>query len=128
MGTVDYRLARRASLRGWQRGLATEWDLCDAHPELVRAARHIGRATQSPCPVCDNAELRLVFYTFGPALRRENGRVRRPEDLPGLHDRFPEFECYVIEVCTDCSWNHLVRSFTGGFRHRAGRAGRAAAR
>jgi hypothetical protein len=119
MGTVDYRLARRAALTGLRSGFMSRAELCDAHPELMRAARHIGEATDAACPMCDDGELRIVFYTYGKDLRRENGRVRRAEDLADLQDRFAEFECYVVEVCVACSWNHLVRSFTAGYRHRA---------
>lgn len=119
MGSVDYRLARRAALVGMRTGFMSRAELCDAHPELVRAARHIGQAVGADCPMCEEGELKMVFYTYGKELRRENGRVRRPEDLASLQDRFGEFECYVVEVCISCSWNHLVRSFTAGYRHRA---------
>lgn len=90
-------------------------DVCDAHPELMRAAQFIGEPAREQCPVCDDEDLRLVFYTYGKELHgRENGRVRRKEDLPELRDRYGEFICYVVEVCTSCSWNHLVRSYAAG--------------
>ena len=119
MGSVDYRMARRAALRGVRTGLRSSFDLCDAHPELVRAAKHIGLPTESACPVCEGSDLRLVTYTYGKELKRESGRVRRPEDLRELHERIAEFECYVVEVCLECRWNHLVRSYLGGYKHRA---------
>jgi hypothetical protein len=31
--------------------------------------------------------------------------------LATTHD---QFTCYVVEVCVDCSWNHLVRSYLAG--------------
>ena len=37
-GQVDYRLARQAVLRQYRDGLLTKADVCDAHPELRRAA------------------------------------------------------------------------------------------
>jgi hypothetical protein len=117
MSTVDYRLARRAVLRNMRGGLVSRYDLCDAHPELLRAARHIGEETPDSCPICDKGGLRLVLYTYGKELKRDSGRVRRADDLKELREQFGEFVCYVVEVCTRCNWNHLVRSFTTGRRH-----------
>lgn len=121
MPTVDYRLARKALLRELRGGLRSKVDVCDAHPELLRAARFIGEETGEACPVCEKEDLRLVFYTYGRELKgRENGRVRRRADLDELKRRFGEFACYAVEVCTECSWNHLVRSFLSGHQHAAG--------
>ena len=118
MPTVDYRMARRALLRDLRGGLKSRIDVCDAHPELMRAARFIGEPTGETCPVCDDGDLKLVFYTYGRELKgRENGRVRRRQDLADLQRRFPEFACYVVEVCPECSWNHLIRSYLTGYEH-----------
>ncbi len=118
MPTVDYRMARRALLRDLQSGLRSKIDVCDAHPELIRAARFIGEECQEVCPICEEQGLRLLFYTYGKELKgRENGRVHRRAELEELRRRFAEFACYVVEVCTECSWNHLVRSFLTGYRH-----------
>jgi hypothetical protein len=40
--------------------------------------------------------------------------VSRAQDLRELRDQVGEFTCYVVEVCTGCNWNHLVRSFQTG--------------
>ena len=118
MPTVDYRMARRALLRDLRSGLRSVADVCDAHPELVRAARFIGEETKEICPICEGGQLRVLFYTYGKELKgRENGRVRRRSDLLELRERFGEFACYVVEVCTECSWNHLVRSYLSGYKH-----------
>ena len=118
MPTVDYRLARRALLRDLRTGLRSTADVCDAHPELMRAARFIGEETREQCPICHHPGLRLLFYTYGKELKgRENGRVRRRSDLEELQARYPEFACYVVEVCTECSWNHLIRSYLSGQKH-----------
>ncbi|HEX9776087.1 MAG TPA: DUF5318 family protein [Actinomycetota bacterium] len=117
MATVDYRLARRALLASLQRGSVAKHDVCDAHPELLRAANGVGERVGRPCPVCDERDLRVVFYAYGKELKRENGRVRRRRDLAELDARFDEYACYVVEVCTGCSWNHLVRSYTAGRAH-----------
>ncbi|MGH2765769.1 MAG: DUF5318 family protein, partial [Actinomycetota bacterium] len=39
LGVVDYTLAKRALLREVRRGMLSTIDICDAHPELMRAAR-----------------------------------------------------------------------------------------
>jgi hypothetical protein len=118
MPTVDYRMARRALLRDLRSGLRSVADVCDAHPELMRAARFIGEETNEVCPICESGRLRVLFYTYGKELKgRENGRVRRRADLLELRQRFGEFACYVVEVCTECSWNHLVRSYLSGYKH-----------
>ena len=118
MSTVDYRMARRALLRNLRRGFVSRADVCDAHPELIRAARFIGEEVEDTCPVCEKERLKVVVYTYGKELRgRENGRVRRRADLAELKARVGEFSCYVVEVCNGCRWNHLVRSFQTGHRH-----------
>lgn len=118
MPTVDYRMARRALLLNLQRGFVSRMDVCDAHPELMRAARFIGRETAEECPICGEDGLRVVVYTYGKQLKgRENGRVRRWDDLAELRQQYGEFACYLVEVCTACSWNHLLRSFVTGYEH-----------
>ena len=128
MATVDYRLARRSLLLGLQTGFISRFDVCDAHPEAMRAARFIGEPADRPCPICGSDDLRLLFYAYGKELKRDSGRVRRREDLEELTRTVAEFCCYVVEVCTDCSWNHLLRSYLAGRRHtgdeRAARAAR----
>lgn len=119
MPTVDYRLARKALLRALRVGLVSQPDVCDAHPELMRAARHLGEETRKACPVCEQGGLRLVLYTYGKDLKRENGRVRRRAELGELRARVEEFVTYVVEVCMACRWNHLVQSITTGRRHAA---------
>ncbi len=114
---IDYRMAKRAILRQLRYGLLSRLDVCDAHPELLRAARHIGVETSDVCPVCERESLRLVVYTYGKALKRGSGRVRRLQDLHELRREVDEFICYVVEVCTRCQWNHLVRSYLTGRRH-----------
>ena len=122
-GIVDYSLAKRALVSRFRRGELLRNDLCDAHPELLRAARHIGHAVDEPCPVCEGANLREIRYVFGDDLRHLSGRVVYPDDwIDELVRDFDEFRCYTIEVCTDCSWNHLVTCTVLG-RTVAGRHG-----
>jgi hypothetical protein len=55
-GVTDYRMAKRALVRQVTHGAVRVADVCDAHPELLRAARNIGTPTDRPCPICDLAD------------------------------------------------------------------------
>ena len=74
---TDYALARRAVLRDFRRGALTRLDVCDAHPELMRAAQCIGTEIDDECPVCGATNLRLVSYVYGDKLKQ----AERPRDL-----------------------------------------------
>jgi Family of unknown function (DUF5318) len=67
-GQVNYRLARDSVVREFQKGRLSRLDVCDAHPELVRAARGVGEATSEPCPICEDGNVVLVSYAFGAGL------------------------------------------------------------
>lgn len=111
LGVVDYTLAKRALLRDFRRGLLSRPDICDAHPELLRAGRYLGKEASRPCPVCDKWDLRLLAYVFGDGLRANNGRVFDIPQAMALAARARGGACYVVEVCLDCSWNHLSEAF-----------------
>lgn len=116
---IDYSLARRATLADVRRGRVALADVCDAHPELVRAAVHHGSPTGRTCPVCEEADLVLVRYVYGDRLKQVNGRViTDPKELAKLRRQQDEFTCYVVEVCTQCRWNYLVRRELAGKAHR----------
>ena len=113
--SVDYSLARRSTVLSLRRGTLQTADICDAHPELMRAAKNIGTDVDGRCPVCSHESLRLVRYVFGDELRTLSGRVVYPEGwLDELARQHDQFTCYVVEVCVDCAWNHLLRSFLAG--------------
>jgi hypothetical protein len=58
------------------------------------------------------------IYVYGDALKAANGRcITSPVELERLGEVCEEFACYVVEVCTECSWNHLIRSYLLGRRH-----------
>ena len=67
---TDYALARRALLRDLRRGTVARHDVCDAHPELLRAARHVGEPATHECPVCSAGHVRYVSYVYGEHLRQ----------------------------------------------------------
>jgi Family of unknown function (DUF5318) len=114
---VDYALARRSVILSLRRGRLDTSDVCDAHPELMRAARNIGEEITQPCPVCSHESLKWVRYVYGDELKRNNGRVVYPAEwLTELSANHDQFTCYVVEICIDCSWNHLIRSYLVGRR------------
>ena len=120
---TDYALARRAVLRDLQRGAVTRLDVCDAHPELLRAGRNIGEVAPNRCPVCGEDNVRYVSYVYGEKLKQANGRaISDTSELLKLGASCDEFACYDVEVCLDCRWNHLSRRELHGRRHDSGAA------
>ena len=114
---VDYSLARRSVLALLRRGVMGTAEVCDAHPELLRAGKNIGESAGGPCPVCSHDTLKWVRYVFGDELKRNSGRVvYPPEWLAELASTHEQFTCYLVEVCTDCAWNHLLRAYQAGRR------------
>lgn len=111
LATVDYTLAKRALLRQVRSGLLSRADICDAHPELMRAAKNVGENCRRRCPVCDQCKLRLLAYVYGDALKRENGRVWPLDVGMSMAADRPGSWCYVVEVCVECQWNHLSEAF-----------------
>jgi hypothetical protein len=114
-GVVDYALARRATLAALASGRSSAVDVCDAQAYLLRAARYHGEPTTDGCPVCARGPLSRVNYTFGDCFRADvNGRARTSQELVALSRELAEFTVYVVEVCADCHWNHLVASYVLG--------------
>jgi hypothetical protein len=113
--SVDYALARRATLADLRAGRVSPMEVCDAHPYLLRAARFHGEPSERPCPVCRREPLTHVTYTYGDAFRTDtNGRVRQTSELPELAREHRAFTVYVVEVCRGCGWNHLALSYVLG--------------
>jgi hypothetical protein len=115
-GVIDYRLARRALISEYRKGRLARHQVCDAHPELVRAARAVGDPTQVLCPICAETNLVLVTYVFGPRLPAFGRCISDRRELTQLGKRREELTAYVVEVCPECSWNHLARFFPMGGR------------
>jgi hypothetical protein len=115
---TNYELARRAVLADLRRGVRSRDDVCDAHPELVRAARNVGEPADIECPVCGGEDLYYVSYVYGDGLKHANGRcLSYPGELEKLRAKHDEFDRYVVEVCVDCRWNHLGARELHGRRH-----------
>ena len=111
-GAVDYTLAKRALLREFRTGLLSRLDVCDAHPELLRAAKYVGHKTHKACPVCGTEDLRLLAYVYADDLRADNGRVWELSEAHNVAAAHRGGACYVVEVCTRCHWNHLSQAYT----------------
>lgn len=111
---IDYALARRATLAELARGQRSAADVCDAHPDLQRAARYYGEATDTGCPICRKSRLTKVTYAYGDELQHASGRARPSRSLSGLASRFARVQIYEVEVCRSCSWNHLLVSYVIG--------------
>ena len=111
---VDYSLQRRATLHALTRGGALATDVCDADPYLLRAAKFHGLATDRLCPVCRRTQLTELRYVYGDELGPYQGRIKSERELEAMAREHGEFRVYVVEVCQDCSWNHLVASFVLG--------------
>jgi hypothetical protein len=116
-GDVDYRLARNMVVREFQKGRLSRLDVCDAHPDLLRAAANVGEETREDCPICEETKVRLVSYVFGNRLPPSGICVTSKREVTRLSKGARDLRCYVVEVCTTCSWNHLARSFTVTPRH-----------
>lgn len=113
-GRVEYLLARNAVIREYRKGRLSRLDVCDAHPELLRAARNLGRATGEQCPICEEADLVEVTFVFGSRLPSGGRCVGTQAELTRYWRRKEPVVCYVIEVCTGCQWNHLSRMYPAG--------------
>jgi hypothetical protein len=110
-GEIDYRLARQSVISEYRKGRLAQHEVCDAHPELVRAARNVGEESSRTCPICEDANVVLVSYVFGPRMPAHGRCVTTKTELQRLSRGGDELACYVVEVCPACSWNHLARTF-----------------
>jgi len=108
---IDYSLDKRATLLALFRGVV---DACDADPYLMRAAKYHGEKTSRKCPVCKKDSLVELRYTFGDQLGQFSGRIKTEIELLEMEKEFGEFAVYIVEVCRDCSWNHLCASYLLG--------------
>jgi hypothetical protein len=108
-GVVDHRLARRHLVNEFRRGRLRQDQICDAHPELIRAARNVGTESRANCPICDAGKLRLVTYVFGSRLPAHGRCVGTAKEMAALNSRSDDLTAYVVEACVECRWHHLLR-------------------
>jgi hypothetical protein len=105
---VDHRLSRRHLINEFRRGRLRQDQVCDAHPELIRAARNIGAPASIACPICDEQHLKLVTYVFGPKLPSHGRCVSTAKELQALNARPDELTAYVVEACVSCKWHRVL--------------------
>jgi hypothetical protein len=123
-GIVDHRLARRHLINEFRRGRLRQDEVCDAHPELIRAAKNLGAESRFDCPICQKVKLRLVTYVFGPRLPGHGRCVSDSKEMAVLNRRPDDLTAYVVEACTECRWHHLLRVLPlGGRRSRLAAGG-----
>ncbi len=108
-GIVDHRLVRRALINEYRRGRLRRDQVCDAHPELIRAAKNVGEDTKITCPICEERKLVLLTYVFGPRLPAHGRCIATKRELAVLNKRTDDLAAYFVEVCPDCRWHHLLR-------------------
>ena len=108
-GVVDHRLSRRHLINEFKRGRLRQDQVCDAHPELIRAAKNLGTPATVACPICAEDALRLVTYVFGARLPAHGRCVSTAAELNKLNARPDELTAYVVEACVSCKWHHLLR-------------------
>lgn len=118
---MEYRLVRDALVRDVRRGRVGTVDVCDAHPELLRAARNLGRPLGDDCPICGVERTVQVTYVFGQGLPPGGRCPGTATELNRLRRRAEPVLCYDVEVCPGCAWHHLLRKYQAGGR-REGRA------
>jgi hypothetical protein len=113
---IDYSLQRRNTLVALRRRTRTLTpnDACDADPLLIRAALHHGEHTEDRCPICSSVQFVLLNYVFGDQLGQYSGRIKNTVELNEMQDQFGEFKVCVVEVCSDCGWNHMIKSYLLG--------------
>jgi hypothetical protein len=125
---VEYRLVRDATVRDVRKGRVGADDVCDAHPELLRAARNVGRPLADDCPICGEEQTVQVTYVFGAGLPPGGRCPGTTTELDRLRRRSEPVLCYDVEVCPGCAWHHLLRKYPAGGRGGAGRGGGAGSR
>lgn len=118
---MEYRLVRNAVVRDVRRGRLEKVDVCDAHPELLRAARNVGRPTGEDCPICEDTATVEVTFVFGARLPPGGRCPGTATELNRLRRREEPVTCYDVEVCPACAWHHLIRKYSAGGRSPARR-------
>ena len=113
---VEFGLVRHALLARMAAGQLRSEDVCDAHPELLRASRNVGRHSGETCPVCGDVELVEVTYVFGARLPPGGTCPSTRGELLKLETREDAVQCYAVEVCVGCSFHHLARKWSAGAR------------
>lgn len=113
-GVIDHRLTRRALINEYRKGRLSKDQVCDAHPDLLRAARNFGDLTRVLCPICVQDNVVLVTYVFGPYLPKHGRCITLATELEHFRRQDLDYTTYVVEACRHCGWHHLLRSIPMG--------------
>ena len=113
-GVIDYRLARMGVVSEFKKGRLAQHEVCDAHPELRRAAQSASEPTDMECPICEDDQIVLVTYAFGNKLPASGRCITAKGELAKLAKGRAQLAVYVVEVCPSCHWNHLAKTFLLG--------------
>ncbi len=105
-------MQRRSLIAEVREGNRSPADVCDAHPNLVRAGEHLGDVVGEDCPICgDEQSLRHVTYVFHRRGKSARGGRAIASDLVAAElARHGMLKRYIVEVCPSCHWNHLVEA------------------
>ena len=118
-GVVDHRFVRRSVIDKVRSGQLAPHDVCDAHPDLRRAAVAYGVPSRVRCPICEQVMTVRVTYVFGPRLPKSGRCVTKESELASYDVGRTVYASYVVEVCRECWWHHLLRMVPlGGFTRR----------
>jgi hypothetical protein len=115
-GVVEYGLVRHRLVESLRKGKVRRDEVCDAHPELLRAAANLGEPTDRACPVCDAVTTVEVTYVFGSKLPSGGTCPSSRAELARLERREEPVVCYAVEACTGCGFHHLARKWQAGGR------------
>ena len=110
-GAVSYRLARQGVIDEVRRGRRPRHEVCDAQPELRRVADACARPLDEACPICEEQQLVVVTFAFGPGLPLGGRCLVTSQDVARLRRGRASVTCYLVEVCRTCGWNHVRASF-----------------
>jgi RNA polymerase subunit RPABC4/transcription elongation factor Spt4 len=113
-GVIEYGLVREHLLAKVRAGVLRREDLCDAHPELLRAANNLGRPTKRRCPICEEQNLVEVTYIFGNKLPPGGTVPLTKKAQLALERRAEPVFCYSVDVCRSCKFHHLTRKWNAG--------------
>lgn len=114
---VDHGLARRRALSSLVLAATGSSDALDPHPDLIRAAKNHGERTPASCPWCRSEALVLLRFVYSDELGPFSGRIKTEPELMAMAPDFGFLDVYVVEVCPDCRWNHLLHTYVLGDGH-----------
>jgi hypothetical protein len=111
---LEYALERKTVLNALFAGEQLLDDPLDAHEYLYKAAEFHGEQTTRDCPVCESQKLVELRYVYGKELGPYTGRIKPAAEINEMAYRFGNLKVFLVEVCTACRWNFLIRSYQVG--------------